>query len=357
MKPAPRKISFPRYGDYNCVLKYFFNQGMNARYILPPPLTRKTEELGAKHSPEFVCTPFKTLLGGMIEALEAGADTLIMTHGFCRLGYFGELQAQILHDMGYEFDFINLSEYATGKKKDWLKAVKRIDQKVNPARLALALRDSGKMLEYLDEVTSSYYKICGFDPTGQSKKAYRRFVADLYAATSRADIERAYRTVTEAFDAVKLERPELPLRVGIVGELYTVMDPFSNLEIEQKLADMGVEVHRWMNLSHRLLHYPGEKNLHVKIQDYCSYEMGPTSTANIWRAKEYAERGYDGLIHVKSANCTPEIDIVPVLQNISADYKIPLLCLSYDSQTSDVGVQTRLEAFYDMLGAKRRKIV
>ena len=45
---------------------------------------------------------------------------------------------------------------------------------------------------------------------------------------------------------------------------------------------------------------------------------------------------------------------MPVLQNISSDYKIPLLCLTYDSQTSDVGLMTRLEAFYDMIDAKKR---
>lgn len=53
------------------------------------------------------------------------------------------------------------------------------------------------------------------------------------------------------------------------------------------------------------------------------YEMGPTSTANIWCAKNYAVNGFDGIIHVKSAGCTPEIDVMPILQNISADYKIP----------------------------------
>jgi len=121
VKPRAKKVTFPRYGDYNCVLKYFFERGMNVQYILPPPLTRQTEELGAKYSPEFVCTPFKTQVGGMIEGLEAGADTLIMTHGFCRLGYFGELQTQILRDLGYEFEFINLSEYDTRKKRDWLR--------------------------------------------------------------------------------------------------------------------------------------------------------------------------------------------------------------------------------------------
>ena len=131
------------------------------------------------------------------------------------------------------------------------------------------------------------------------------------------------------------------------------MDPFSNLNVEQKLADMGVEIHRFMNITNRNLRYKA-KNLAVETADYCKYEMGPTSTANIWSAKNYASKGFDGLIHIKSAGCTPEIDIMPVLQNISTDYKIPVLYLTYDSQTSDTGLDTRLEAFYDMISMRKK---
>jgi benzoyl-CoA reductase/2-hydroxyglutaryl-CoA dehydratase subunit BcrC/BadD/HgdB len=84
--------------------------------------------------------------------------------------------------------------------------------------------------------------------------------------------------------------------------------------------------------------------------------MGPTSTANIWYAKECAENGYDGLVHVKSAGCTPEIDIMPVLQRIGADFKIPILYLIYDSQDGDAGLQTRIEAFYDMIEMRKKVI-
>ena len=110
-----------------------------------------------------------------------------------------------------------------------------------------------------------------------------------------------------------------------------------------------------MNVTNQFLRYgSGQKNLRVKIQDLSVYDMGPTSTANIWYARECAERGYDGLIHIKSAACTPEIDVMPVLQNISADYKIPVLYLTYDAQTSDVGLMTRLEAFYDMIDMRKK---
>ena len=350
-----RKVAFPRYAEYNCAFRYIFEEAMDVRCIQPPAITRRTMELGAKHSPEFVCTPFKITLGSMIEALEAGADTLLMVHGLCRLGYYGELQEQILHDLGYRFDFINLSEYDMGKKKEYIKIVKRINPKVHLAKFAAKFMEGIRMVEYLDEVTAEYYRSCGFDATGgQYKAAYRRFLTALYTARTRADIEDAYRAVRQSFQTIPINKPLRPLRVGIVGEFYTVMDAFSNLELEDKLSGMGVELYRWMNVTHQFFQYSAQKNMGVKIRDLCTYEMGPTATANIWYAKECAERGFDGLIHVKSAGCTPEIDVMPVLQTISGTYKVPVLYLTYDSQTSDVGLMTRLEAFYDMIEMRKK---
>lgn len=98
-------------------MKYILEKGLDVQCIMPPKLTKRTLELGAQNSPDFVCTPFKTILGNQIEALEAGADTLIMSYGLCKLGYFGELEEKILRDMGYQFDFINMSKYDTGKRR------------------------------------------------------------------------------------------------------------------------------------------------------------------------------------------------------------------------------------------------
>ncbi len=362
MADTPRRnVSFPRYAEYNCAFKYIVEQALGCRYIMPPALTKRTMELGTKYSPDFVCTPFKTMLGSMIESLEAGADTLLMTHGLCRLGYYGELLEHILRDLGYEFDFINLSDYDMSKKKEYIRIVRRFNPKVNPTRFLTQFLEGVRMAEYVDEITGEYYKNCGFDATkGQSKQAYQDFLTAMYTAQSRNDVEAGYRAAKRALQTVPLNKPKKLLRVGIVGEFYTAMDAFSNLELEQKLADMGVEVHRWMNVTNQFLHYgsnrfgDGQKNLRVKIKDLCQYDMGPTSTANIWYARECAERGYDGIVHIKSAGCTPEIDVMPVLQNISADYKIPVLCLTYDAQTSDVGLMTRLEAFYDMIDMRKK---
>ena len=354
---AKRNISFPRYAEYNCAFKYIVEQALDAKYVMPPPLTKRTMELGTKYSPDFVCTPFKTVLGSMIESLEAGADTLLMTHGLCRLGYYGELLEQILRDLGYHFDFINLSEYDMRKKKEYIRIVRRINPKAHPAKFLSQFMEGLRMVEYLDEITGEYYQNCGFDATGgEYQRAYQNFLTAMYTAGHRGDVESGYRAAKRELRAVPLDKPRHPLRVGIVGEFYTAMDAFSNLELEQRLANMRVEVHRWMNVTNQFLRHNGQRNMHVKIQDLCQYEMGPTATANIWWARECAERGFDGIIHIKSASCTPEIDVMPVLQTIGADYKIPVLYLTYDAQTSDVGLTTRLEAFYDMI-AMRKKVL
>ena len=136
-----------------------------------------------------------------------------------------------------------------------------------------------------------------------------------------------------------LSQQNCPLTSGISWHTYFM---------EKALARMGIAVDRWINISNTLLHNPSKKVI-THIKDYAKYNMGATAMFSIDKALEFAKKHYDGIIHVKSFGCTPEIDAMPVLQNISNDYKIPILYFSFDSQTSETGIQTRLEAFYDMI--------
>ena len=53
---------FPNMGNSWPVFKTFFEY-MDAEVILPDPMNRNDVKIGAKHSPEYVCFPFKTTLG------------------------------------------------------------------------------------------------------------------------------------------------------------------------------------------------------------------------------------------------------------------------------------------------------
>ena len=78
-------VTFPRMGMYTQAFEKFFKT-LGLDYILPPPITKKTIEIGTEELDELMCYPAKTTLGNFTEAIEKGANTLIMfsTEGDCK---------------------------------------------------------------------------------------------------------------------------------------------------------------------------------------------------------------------------------------------------------------------------------
>lgn len=51
--------------------------------------------------------------------------------------------------------------------------------------------------------------------------------------------------------------------------------------------------------------------------------------------------------------CAQKIGSQTVLDNMSKGFGLAILYLTYDSDTSDLRIKTRLEAFYDMIMMKK----
>lgn len=350
-----RKVSFFHFRNYEPAFKYFTEQVLDADFVPTPTPTRATIKRGEEMSADYVCTPFKHIIGDYAAALEQGADVLVQVTGFCRLNYYGELQEMILRDAGYtDFQMLNFSYVASGKMRDYIAYCKKV---VNP-NLSVAhgvknLLGAYRMVEHIDAFRDRYLANAGFEvEPGSFQRVRKEFISSMNAAKTNSDIEDGFRRSMDALDALAIKKPADPVRVGIVGEYYTAQDPTSCLNLEQKLLDMGVELSNAMSISAFNLHFNIDA-AQASISEYSTYDMGPTSTFNIAAAKRYAEAGYDGIVHIKSAGCTPEIDVMPVLQRLSRDYHVPVLFLTFDTQTSDAGLDTRLEAFYDMIAMKK----
>ncbi|MCL2367478.1 MAG: hypothetical protein FWC72_00635, partial [Oscillospiraceae bacterium] len=133
-------ISFPHMGDYHRpirrLLEYLFPE---AQVRPPPPITKETAALGARHSPDFICEPFKYNMGNFIQALEGGANRLFQTGTGCRYGYYGELQEQILRDLGYDFDFICLNRERARPRLAY-QTLRAAGSPRNPLQMANAIR-------------------------------------------------------------------------------------------------------------------------------------------------------------------------------------------------------------------------
>ncbi len=300
------RVAFFRYSYYDIAFKFFVEHVLDADFVALPKPTKRTIELGSRHSSDMVCAPFKHILGDYIEALELGADVLVQFAGPCGLGYYGELQQSILRDMGYEFDMLN---FATMTGKPLTEYISVCKKKVNPdlsvphgVRSMLAVF---KMIENLDDVNDFYLANAGFEAErGSFDRARESYFADMRDAKNERDIAEAQRAGLDALRALPTNRPERPLRVGIVGEYFTAADPASNLDLERKFLDMGVELHRVLDMTNRNLRY-NEKNLRASISDYVRYDMGPTSSMTIAAALKYAQEGFDGIVHLKSSAARP----------------------------------------------------
>src|SRR5690554_4767348 len=146
------RVTFPELGNYRVPLAVLFREGLEAEYIVPPPLTNRTLELGSRHSPDFVCAPFKYCLGNYIEAIEAGANTLLQVKGDCRLGYYGELHEQILRDLGYDIKFVNLARVRSTKPISLYNELKIINPEMSVKKIAVILPTVIRMIECIDEM-------------------------------------------------------------------------------------------------------------------------------------------------------------------------------------------------------------
>lgn len=344
-------ISFPHMANYyvpiETLLKLIFK---NHKVMRAPKITKKTLDLGSKYSPDFVCVPFKYNLGNFIESLENGANVLIQAGGGCRYGYYAEIQEQILRDLGYDFEFIKM----LGDKINVFslyKICRKIGTTLPFHQFAYYLLLIIKMTKIIDTIEAYIRENIGFEVLDSSfENLQKQFLEELKVVKNFKILNKVYKKYDEKFKRLQINKPENCLKVGVVGELYTLMEPFSNYFIEKELAKNKIAVSRFITLTYLLFEKSKLKKKTLKgAGKYLKYEIGADGTDSVSDSKMMAEEGYDGIIHVKPFGCTPEVNAIPMLQNISKNYKIPILYFSFDSQTSETGVKTRLEAFNDML--------
>jgi len=344
-------ISFPHLGNYYIPFSYLIRKTTRCKVVIPPLITRKTIELGSKYSPDFVCVPFKYNLGNFIESLELGANVILQAGGGCRYGYYAELQEKILKDLGYQFEFINFIKDNHVSIFNIYKYAKSINKRLNIFTYFYYLINTVLMILIMDKLGKNIRENMGFETEkGSFKKIEKDFFDELKGKIGVIRLIKIYFKYKKKYKECKIDKPSDHLKVVIVGELYSIMEPFCSYNIETKLANMKIEVKRFTTLTYLLFIKKWKlPRLLKKGKNYLKYHLGADGTESVVLSQELAKSGFDGIVHIKSFGCTPELNAMPILARVSEDYNIPVLYFSFDAQDNEVGVDTRLEAFYDMI--------
>ena len=176
-------------------------------------------------------------------------------------------------------------------------------------------------------------------------------------AQQEKEIAEARQAALALLDRVPQDHSRKPLKIGIIGEIYVVLEPAANHYIQLMLGEMGVETDRSIYLSsytrkNTIVNLEGD--LFAVARPYLNEApIGGHGANSIAETILYARHGFDGVVQLAPFSCIPEVVAKSIIPAVSRDFDIPVQTIFIDEQTGKAGVQTRLEAFVDLLQWRR----
>jgi len=361
------KATVPHMGNIHIAVKALFD-GLGVDYIIPPQNNDEALNIGTKHSPEEICLPFKIMIGNYIQAIEKGADTVILTGscGPCRFGEYCELQMNLMKSLGYNLNFIVLDMPKDIGIKELFKRLVAIGAASTKSRYEKlkAAKQAILIMHLLDETEALTHYLAGYERNkGQCKRLLKECKSKAMKCTAPGEMLSLIKEYKRKIEYIPVDINRNPLKIAIIGEIYTVIEPYSNFYIEDKLMDYGVSSKRGMTPSWWLKNMAlsplkiNSLNIKKASREYLPMEIGGHARECIGEAMLSYKEGFDGAIQIFPMGCMPEIVSKSILPSISRDYEFPIMSLVVDDMTVEAGYITRVEAFIDLLERRRDNVL
>lgn len=361
------KISVPNLGNTSIAAKALF-ESLRIDYVLAESSSKRTLELGSKYSPEEICLPYKIMVGNYIEAMEKGADTFIITGscGPCRYGEYCELQINVLKKLKPDINLIVIDSPGDIGTDEFMRRIKMISSEspLSTREKIKAVITAFNTIKSMDEIEKKLRLKAGYEVKhGECKRTLyecKRKLMETQDAESMASILKEYKKIS---DNIKVDNNRSAIKVAIIGEIYTIIEPFSNLFIEDKLMDYGVSTTRTLYPSwwvkNTLMSGLKLQSIDIRVasREYLPHYIGGHGRECIGEAVLAHKHGCDGAIQVFPFGCMPEIVSKSILPTISRDKDFPIMTLIVDELTGEAGYITRIEAFIDLLERRKKRCI
>jgi len=373
--------------------------GLHANVM--PPSTDETLALGRELCLGRECLPCYTIVGDIVHrarqpGFEPGrAAYLIPTSaGPCRLGQFHDLLRQVLRRQGLGDLRVVAPSAENGYQYEGLGV---------PPLLVGRLAWQGLVaLDFLEKLRLHHRPYereagsvdCLYD------ELLIRLVTAVEAGGGRR-IPAALDEATRCFAALAVDRSQTRPVIGLVGEIYLRLNPFTNQQIVRRVEALGAEVwlapmSEWLpyanhfsrftaaaerrygnllrlHLIRRVLdhdegqllapvagclpnaHEPPTAELLAAAQIYFHPVLRTEAPLTIGKAVDFARQGLAGILNVMPFTCMPGTIVAGLAGRIRADCGgIPWLDVSFDG-LGETNQQTRLEAFLHQAEQFRRR--
>jgi predicted nucleotide-binding protein (sugar kinase/HSP70/actin superfamily) len=299
------KLTYPHIGKYTKPCADFLRE-LGIDVLEPRKIDRKTIELGVKNSPEMMCLPYKITLGTLMQALDDGATDILHANsrGDCRFRCYYDMQRKKLRELGYKFNMHVVDGFV-----------------ISPWKIAKKLNPKLSFIKFI-----------------KTAKKYVKIIKKIDEDKGKGDI-----------------------KIAIVGEIYTIIEGGSSMDVEEKLKKQGCEVDLSLSVTNylndlisRKLLRDNKKKEKKEAKKYFGEHIGGHGFHTVYNTLHYCKKGYDGIVNVLPIFCMPENTVENVVQKIANKHDVPLLTLRFDENNSPTIIDTQLETFVEMIRRKKR---
>jgi predicted nucleotide-binding protein (sugar kinase/HSP70/actin superfamily) len=382
-----RKIFLPPMTDQALGLVAAFEACGGEAEALPES-DDETLELGRRLTSGKECYPLILTTGDLAKLVqrpdfnpEKSAFFMPAADGPCRFGQYHRFHRLVLDDLG----FPQVPVYSPDQNENMFKEVGLVgDDFTRVAWNGVVAID---LLEKKLRETRPYETV-----PGEADQVYGHFLREVYQALrSRGDVTGILKEARRTFDDVSLSPNGGKPVVGVVGEIYTRANKFSNENAVREIEALGGEVwmppigewllyvthfakrDAWANRhfkelltvcleervqkqdEHRLeeIFHGSIKNLTEPTipetmelaKDYLHPSFEGEAILSIGKSRDFVRKGACGLVNIMPFTCMPGTVVNSLFKLFREHHdNIPFLNLAYDGQ-EQTHTRTRLEAF------------
>lgn len=362
-----RVVGYPSMGHVDIGFDSFFAD-LGVDYITAPRTSTAIIELGRDLAPEFACFPFISTLGQMQNLLDNGANTILMVggKGLCRLGWYGQIQELLLRRTGREFDMVVADSFLplTEKLPAFIKNISKLTNNAPWHKLIPSFLFSLDKIRTADNIIELVRELRAYeDVRGAGDELLKKHFTRLRQITSKEDLKTFARQAYLEIASVPKSETN-PLKVRLTGEIWVLLEQEATNYLERWIAT--AMPHRVLvDCRHSVM---GWYDDHVLGQGKSRQQrMESQKAAEGWLASAVGGHGLesvgdvvlaskediDGVIHIFPFTCMPEIVAQNIIVSASESLDIPVLTYVVSEQSGEAGMATRLEAFLDVLEARK----
>lgn len=328
------KIGLPKallYYYYFPLWKTFF-ESLGCEVVVSNETTKQTLDKGTKVTAPELCVPMKICSGHVIELLEEKVDYIFLPR-----------MVSIHKQETFCPKFLGLPDMMRY-------TIPGLEGKMLAPQICSHTEQISHPKDYF--MLREPLQVTGQDIKKALKEAekvwrdFRAYSKQEYSITDAMDL--ALGQVTEMQLAEK-NKNGFEISIGVIGYVYNIYDKFVSMDLLNHLENLNVNIFTFEMLE--------ELEMEKELNDMKKVMFWTFSNKLLGTGRNfYRDSRIDGIIHITAFGCGPDSFVGKLMEIESNECHKPFMTVRVDEHSGQNHLQTRIEAFVDMIKKKKSSL-